>query len=104
MSRFAYNVQCESITPGIPCYRTAWAEGCPMPDTYLNGRPVYFGDVYHQGDAEDSYFAEAHYADTDEALSENELEQLTEENSGYLYEQWFEHQVCRAEARYEGDR
>lgn len=104
MRTFYYMVECEPSTSGVQCVRSEKAEGCPIPCCYLNNRPVYFGNVAHQGDADESYFLDACYADTLEDLNEDELETLTEEHREYLAEQWFEHQVCRAEAMYEGDR
>lgn len=64
------------------------AEGCPMPDGYLKGRPVYFGDVVCAG--VDSYFESAHYADTDEELSDDELNELTDQEADYIVQQNFE--------------
>lgn len=65
-----------------------WASGCPMPDTYMNGRPVYFGDAYLDG--VDSHFENACWADTLEDLDDGELHQLDDENGDYLVEQTIE--------------
>lgn len=73
----------------IPVYRWENAVGCPIPDGYLNKRPVYFGDRHLDGC--DSFFESAHYADTDVALDENELDQLTGDYADYLVEACLEH-------------
>jgi hypothetical protein len=60
----------------------------PKPDTYLYGRPVYIDKVYLDGC--DSFIEAATYADTLEALTDGELEDLTSENGDYLVDKCFE--------------
>lgn len=73
-----------AIPSPVPCFKIQYFEGCPMPDTYLNNRPVYFGDVYLKGC--DSYFENAHYADDDTELDENDLYELDQQCADYLVE------------------
>lgn len=89
--RFYYNVISEppSATCLIPCYISVAAEGCPLPDAYLNGRPVYFGDIDYRG--VDSFMHGCTYADTDEELSDNEHDELMDQCADYLCEQVQEH-------------
>lgn len=61
----------------------------PMPDGYLDGRPVYFGDT--ELDGVDSYFLNATWADTDVSLSDDELNDLTDRYTEYLQEKSAEH-------------
>lgn len=70
-------------------WRTAFAEGCVMPDCYFKGRPVYIGDLELRGC--DSMILEAHYADTDEPLTDDELYELQEQEADYLCEKNMEH-------------
>lgn len=58
------------------------ASGCPMPDCYLNNRPIYLGDAELCG--VDSFFLDACFADTMEDLDDDELDQLTEEQQDRL--------------------
>ena len=81
----------------IPSYESRWAEGCPMPDCYLRGRPVYLGDADYGSEAEDSYYTSAWWADTDEELTDDDLDALTNEHADRLAASWFEYQVGRAE-------
>jgi len=104
MSSFYYFEQSPCPYTGLPILHSVKAEGCPMPDAYLDGRPVYYGDICHGEDASDSYFQEAFFADTDEPLNENELQRLTDDNAPYLDEQWFENALMRAEAYRDRDR
>lgn len=67
----------------IPSYKSVKAEGCPMPDTYINGRPVYVEGW--EGKGVDSFFTKAYWADTDEELNEDELDQLTDDSWGQDY-------------------
>jgi hypothetical protein len=53
---------------------------------------------------EDFYISEAWYADTGEDIPEEELEKVEEENSGEMYEEWFQNRVQAAEYAFEGDR
>lgn len=79
---FSYFVLDTESTMPVLCLKSVTVEGCPMPDTYLNGRPVYFSDAHFDG--VDSYFESASYADTDEDLDENELDQLGTECVDHL--------------------
>jgi hypothetical protein len=83
---------------GLNITRSVAHEGCPMPDSYLNGRPVYFGDIsYDSYDSCDSYFESASYCDTDQDLDDEELDALTAQCADYIDAQWFEWSVGRAE-------
>jgi hypothetical protein len=73
----------------IKTLRSVTAEGCPMPDAYLNGRPVYFGDIDYRG--VDSFMHGCCYADTLEDLDDNEHEELQEQCADYLCTQVSEH-------------
>jgi hypothetical protein len=73
---------------GGDAWSTVWVEACPMPDDYLDGRPVYFGDIDYAG--VDSGFESACYADTDEELDGDELYRLTENNADYICTQVME--------------
>lgn len=88
MSKFAYMVRVEGASYANT-WRTEWADGCPMPDTYFKGRPVYFGDLHLDG--VDSYFESASYADTDEDLDDDELNELTEREGDYIVTENCEH-------------
>lgn len=61
-------------TDPVPTFIKKEATGCPMPNTYLNGRPVYFGDVCLDGT--DSFFESATWSDTDLALNDDDLDKL----------------------------
>lgn len=75
---------------GIPTLTDAIeAEGCYLPDTYLNGRPVYFGGIHLDG--VDSYFIDACFADSLEDLTEEELFQLDSQCGDYIVEKNLEH-------------
>jgi hypothetical protein len=54
--------------------------------------------------SEGAQATEAYYVDTSEALDDVELDQLTEYYAAKIYDAWYETQVMRAEAYYEGDR
>ncbi len=84
IERFSYMIEVCGSNQRVPCLESRQAIGCPMPDTYLNDRPVYFGDVHFNG--VDSYFESACYADTLEDLDTNELDQLGTECADYLVE------------------
>jgi len=71
---FSYNEDLPKDEYGVPRCRTAWAEGCAMPDCYLNGRPVYIGNIDRSWGV--AMIDGAIYADTDEDLTESELEQV----------------------------
>jgi hypothetical protein len=53
---------------------------------------------------EDFYISEAWYVDTGEDIPEEELEKVEEENSGEMYEEWFQSRVQAAEYAFEGER
>lgn len=97
MSRFQYWQEAAPIN-GMRHLVSAWAEGCPMPDCYLDGRPVYLGEVDHSSsEPYESYVTSACYADTDEECSDEACERLTELLAEQLYDDWYQHQVARAE-------
>ena len=66
----------------LPVLQSRSAEGCPMPDCYLRGRPVYLGDAELNG--VDSYFLDACYADSMEDLDDNELDEITDQEQDRL--------------------
>lgn len=86
-SKFSYCVL--ETDEGRNIYRSVWVDGCPMPDTYFKGRPVYFGNLCLRGC--DSYFESATYADDDTELDDDELYQLANDNADYICEQNMEH-------------
>ena len=60
-----------------------------MPDTYLHGRPVYYGQTHLAGS--DSHFESAYWVDTGIDLDDNELDELGEQEADYLVTQNLEH-------------
>jgi hypothetical protein len=76
-------------TTPIPTMYSRYVEGCPMPDTYLNGRPVYFGGM--EFDGVDSYISDACYADTLQDLDDHDILELNEQEKDYICEQILEH-------------
>jgi hypothetical protein len=66
-------------------------EGCPMPDCYFKGRPVYVGDICYGSDVSDTYLESAAYADTDEPVDDDDLYELEIVLGSKLYQGWCEH-------------
>lgn len=104
MSKFQYWVLDTTSTSPIPRYRSAWAEGCPMPDCYLKGRPVYIGDVYHGSDPEDTYIDSATYADDDSEVDSDDLYEIEQSLAERLHSEWYECMGERAETWADRDR
>lgn len=63
----------------------------------LNSRQVEVFDVSYGRDSVDSYIISAYYLDTETELTEDELEQLTNENEEWLYEQWNDYWIGEAD-------
>lgn len=64
----------------------------------LNGRPVEVDSVNHgRHDSCDSFIERAFWLDTEVELTDEECYQLSEENPEFLYEQWHENMIDRAE-------
>lgn len=70
----------------------------------FNNRKVYVEDMLFSRNIVDSYITEAYYADTEVALTEEELDQLTQENYEFIEEEWQQHWIGEAEYLYEGER
>ena len=80
---FYYYIPCPD--EGAFVYRSVKAHGCPMPDTYLNGRPVYFGDEERSTTGE-PYLSSAYYCDTDDDLNDIDLDALNDQEEERLLE------------------
>jgi hypothetical protein len=73
----------------IPMLRSRMVEGCPLPDTYLHGRPVYIEDIEYVGI--DSFILNAVYADTSEDVDLDDLELVQEAALGWFWDRVAEH-------------
>lgn len=71
---------------------------------FLGQREVEVTAYDLSGDADEARFQSAYFADTEAAISDQELDRLGNEYASELYEQWNEYQIGRAEAACEGDR
>ena len=69
----------------------------------VNGREVEVTEI-EGAHSEGAYAIEASFVDTDEALSDEELDTLNDHYSEELYDDWYQRQVMRAESLFEGDR
>jgi len=75
-----------------------------MKTTFKN-RPVEIESISHDRyDSCDSFIELAYYADTDEELTDEELQELTDENQDLVYKSWFERQIDAAESAYDASR
>lgn len=63
----------------------------------LNGRPVEVTDFQFDRDPCDSWITGAYFVDTEVDLTDEELVDLTEQNSDLLYSEHAEHWTCVAE-------
>lgn len=61
----------------------------------LNNKEVYVS-VYGKYD-DDIQIDEAYYMDTETPLTDSEIEQVMNDYSSEIYEEWYENQVCAAE-------
>lgn len=63
----------------------------------LKGREVEIGIIRHSGDVVDSFIESAYYVDSGRDLTDEELDQLTDEHAAEIHDDWFEWQVSRAD-------
>lgn len=70
----------------------------------FNNRPVEILNLVFTSDVVDCYIEKAEYTDTEIMLTDAELDQLQKDVADYIYDQWFERQIDRAEAMSEGER
>lgn len=70
----------------------------------LNNRAVEIVDFEFSRYLEDSYISDAYYINTEEPLSDDELEQLTNEYQELVYQEHAEYWQGVAEAWAEGER
>jgi hypothetical protein len=64
----------------------------------FNSRPVEVDSISFDSDVVDCYIERAFYLDTEIELTDEECQQLTDENPEFMYEEWNEYQIGRAEA------
>jgi len=64
----------------------------------FKGRQVEVCEVAHGADYVDSYIEDAYYVDTEEQLTEQEMDQLFTDRNDIFYEDWVNHQIDKAHA------
>lgn len=70
--------------------------------TTFNSRPVEISDINHDSkDSCDSFIESAYYIDTEIDLTDEELDELTDENRDIITEDWYEYKICQADLLYE---
>lgn len=79
-STFSYMVKV-SENP-VSTYKSVQVEGSPIPDTYMDNRPVYIGNIHL--DSVDSFIETASWADSDKDLSDDELYRLTQQEQDLI--------------------
>lgn len=62
----------------------------------LNGRPCE-AEAEHGLSDDDSMFARGYWLDTEDDLTEDELDELTKQYPDALYDLWLDHQLARAD-------
>lgn len=68
------------------------------------GRRIEIEKCSHRKDPVDSHIESAFYTDTGENLNDEELDNLQTERSDICYDDWFEHQLDRADFARKAER